>query len=225
MARDCNCLTVQWVPVQAGLWLSPRGHFYVTVNTTKIIHKCPNHLPCVFLLPFSEREVQSYWRHLVPLGWVSQDPHRALGKVLVAAFQHRRIQQVLEPLFSGLAFFGFFWCKVRTAPLGQGKVSRGAAAWPQHLAGDVVHRAETPSLPSELNSSRPIHVTVCLPSWKPREHQQICWHQNLMATFFPSAKFSIGAMCLGHTCQAGLAPAASTGHCWPSLALAGLLSS
>lgn len=71
----------------------------------------------------------------------------------------------------------------------------------------------------------PIHDTVCLPFWKPREHQQICWQQNLMATFFPSAKFSIGAVCLGHTCQPGLAPAESTGHCWPSGALAGLLNS
>lgn len=38
------------------------------------------------------------------------------------------------------------------------------------------------------------------------------------------AKFSVGAVCLGHTCQSGLAPANSTGHCWPSLALAGLLN-
>lgn len=46
-----------------------------------------------------------------------------------------------------------------------------------------------------------------------------------MATFFPSAKFSVGAVCRGHTCQPGLAPAESTGHCWPSRALAGLLNS
>lgn len=55
MARDYNCLTVQWVPITAGLWLSPRGHFYVTVNTTEIIQKYPNRFPRVFLLPFSER--------------------------------------------------------------------------------------------------------------------------------------------------------------------------
>lgn len=166
----------------------------------------------------------SYWRHLVPLAWVSQDLQGALGEVLIAASQHTRIKQVLEPLFSGLAFSGFFWCKVRTAPLDQAKMSRDAAAWLQPLAEDVC-RAETPSLPSELNSSCPIHNTFCLPSWKPREHQQICWKQNLMATFFPSAKLCVGAMCLGHTCQPGLAPTDSTGHCWPSMALAGLLNS
>lgn len=159
----------------------------------------------------------SYWRHLVPLAWVSQDLQGALGEVLIAASQHTRIKQVLEPLFSGLAFSGFFWCKVRTAPFDQAKMSRDAAAWLQPLAEDV-RRAETPSLPSELNSSCPIHDTFCLPSWKPREHQQICWKQNLMATFFSQCQ----TLCWCHVPGTHLsARAGSHWQHWPLLAFNG----
>lgn len=85
---------------------------------------------------------------------------------------------------------------------------RGAAAWPEHLAGDIVRRAETPFLPSKLNSSCPIRDTICLPSWKPWEHQQICWQQNLMATFFSQCQIQ----CWCHVPRTHLS--ARAGSCW-----------
>lgn len=79
VARDCSCLTVQCEPTTAGLWLNPRGHFYMTVNTTEIIQKHPNHFPRVSLAAFPREKSDELLKTLGPPGMSVPRPARVSG--------------------------------------------------------------------------------------------------------------------------------------------------
>lgn len=203
----------------------------MTGNITKIIQNYPNRFPGVFSLPFSaEIKRKSHWRLLGPPGMNVPGPVRGHGGgsrcrcCPAADFSAQRHSAGAWASCFGLAFFGSLWCKVRTAPLGQEKgeqrhcrlaVAPGRGRCPQ--GQDLLLPPISAQWVKSLLPYAWHHLFPCLPSCKPGE--QICWQQNLMATFFTCAKFSLGAVFLGHPRQRGVAPAESTGRCCqPSLA-------
>ena len=171
MARDCNHLTgFSGLPIITGWSLAKSWGTFL--HDSKHYQNYPNHFPWVSSLPFSaEIKRRATADRLVPLGWASQDLRRAVEETLAAAAaplltsQHRGVPAGTWASFFGLAFFGFLWRKVRTAPLRQEKGEQRCC----HLAV-ALGRGHCPrgqdlllplSLPSKLNPSCPKCDTVC----------------------------------------------------------------